>query len=139
MTTAVEGVAQAMPVSVKPRMEDVVDAVLAEGLAAGLGMDRANAEAFVYWMEDVVADIRRLDYPTHYLTRQELGQFHSILNAVIPDDTAPREGSAHEALGRFVLDPSKDEYGLRHSRTPDIEGEPSYCTVEVCISVLTTD
>lgn len=119
------------PVSRRQKLVEVANAV-----SQTANVNLKKAVRYINWVEDIVGIMRVCEYDTHYLTQDELLRYHDIMEAVMPDEMAPVPGSAHDLLERYVLDPSREEFGLRHSRSPDVAGTPEYCTVDLQLHII---
>jgi hypothetical protein len=93
-----------------------------------------DADATLSWIETFLDRARDGDYCTVFPTDTEMaGKQYRIFNQVIPHGvTAAAPGSAHEAIGTALLDPSRDELTLVHEQT---DAFPHYCTVRVSLGV----
>ncbi|MFZ1811982.1 MAG: hypothetical protein WAU02_00445 [Candidatus Saccharimonadales bacterium] len=141
MTAAVQtapvdtSTAPAMPspesVSPKPSKSVVLDLIMAEA-----GCTRSNAGNVLKWIDGLVKRARAARYGLVYPTAEELrSRNYAIFDQIMPHGEASKPGSAHEAVERFLLNPSRDEIGLIHDMT-DTPDNPSYCTVRVSLGVM---
>ena len=111
--------------------------VLVDAIKAETGASTKKARLFFAWIDNVVDIIRARGFQSHYLTDDELAHYHDLMEAVMPDNQAPSPGSAHDLLERYVLEPGRDEFGLRHSKSENFnQSSPAYCTVEVHLNVI---
>lgn len=96
---------------------------------------RDEAREMIEWLHSIVCDSRRKDYRLHFPRERTLNSSKYVLfEQVIPHSSAAKSNSAHAAIEAYVLDPSKDEFGLRHEMRE--RGGRFYCTVSVCINVM---
>ncbi len=98
--------------STKPSRREVLDAIVAEA-----GCSRAQAKRLLEFIEVACRSMRKHGDRHIHLTQDEIDSIHDTLEAVMPDDAAPREGSAHEKIDRYVL--VGDEITLRHTKVGD--------------------
>ena len=124
--------------TVKTPLDIAVDKVVAES-------DCTPAEAktmITDWLTPIVERSRRTGgtaYP--YDSEMFVGGYgstentrsYAILDRVMPHGEASTPGSAHEAIEKVVLDPSRDEYGLIHDQTGDTQ---RHCTVTTMIGTV---
>lgn len=96
----------------KPSRQEVLIAIMAEA-----GCSRSQAKRLLTFIEDACRRMRKHGERHLHLTQEEIDSIHHTLEAVMPDDTAPKEGSAHEKIDRYVL--VDDEITLRHTKMGD--------------------
>jgi hypothetical protein len=97
-----------------------------------LGYDIDIIKGYVEYWYFVVAACRDNGYKPLYITGYNFRRYHHILEATLPDDTVPEDGSAADLLGRYLLDPQCGELHLGHtnaSSPPRAED----CQAMVCI------
>lgn len=103
------------------------------------GCSRELACNTIDWLQSVVANVRHQDYEVHFPSTKALqSERYAVLETVIPHDSTAEPGSAHAAIEALVLDPSRDEFGLRHEmreRTTQ-RGHQLYCSIVVSLSVM---
>ncbi len=96
----------------KPTRQEVLEAIVYEA-----GCSRSQAKRLLQFIEDACRRMRKHGDRHIHLTQDEIDSIHDTLEAVMPDDMAPREGSAHEKIDRYVL--VGDEITLRHTKVGD--------------------
>lgn len=118
------------PISTKPHRNDVIGKIMEE-----TGCDREQADTFLRWIQSTIGGLRSAGKAIHYLTVGEMRRRHAILNAIAPDDTVAKPGSAHDLVQRFVLNPGRGELALTHSKRT--QHHRTYCSVEVGVMTVT--
>src|SRR5579871_3385228 len=96
----------------------------------------AHAVSTLDWIEGFIDRARRAGYRVQLPTTDQMAtpQYRTF-EAIIPHGASSHPGSAHEAVERALLDPSRDEFSLVHNQT-DEPGTRHFCTVQVCIGVM---
>lgn len=124
--------------TVKTPLDIAVDKVVAES-----DCTPAEAETMITdWLMPIVERSRRTGgtaYPSDSemfvggYGSTESTRSYAIFDQVMPHGEASAPGSAHEAIEKVVLDPSRDEYGLIHDQTGDRQ---RHCTVTTKIGTV---
>ncbi len=92
-----------------------------------------EAESTLEWINRFVHECREGGYyPVHPTDADMLGREYEIFDLVVPHDGTAKLGSAHKAIEKALLDPSKDEFALRHFQIK--VGSREDCNVEVCVN-----
>jgi hypothetical protein len=86
-----------------------LDAIVAEA-----GCSRSQAKRLLCFLEEACRAMRKHGTRRFHLRQEHIDSIHDVLEVVMPDDTAPSEGSAHEKIDKFVLVGS--ELTLRHTK-----------------------
>ncbi len=94
-----------------------------------------EAESTLDWINRFVVEARDYGYPVLHPTDDQMsGREYKIFDLVVPHDGTAKPGSAHKAIEEALLDPSKDEFAIRHFQLE--RGGHEYCNVEVCVNTL---
>lgn len=103
---------------------------------AETGCTEKQAADMIKWLDVYVRRARRTNYRSQYPTDGSMRtDEYRLFEQVIPHGATSREGSAHEAIERALLNPSMDEYTITHEGRDDAHS-PRYCQIQVAISVL---
>jgi hypothetical protein len=98
---------------------------------------RDLASSTLRWIEDLVVEARKSGQPRQYPSSAQMhSEQYGVFEQVMPHGTIAAPGSAHAAIEAAVLDPSRDEFGLRHENRDDATAARTYCHVTVEMSVL---
>ncbi len=111
-----------------------VDAIIAETYAKA-----STVKGFVQSMTDTMANMAETGGTIWFMPTSWLNRYHDILEAIAPDDTRSKPGSAFAALEAAVLDPRAGQLGLvhtSHERTYAGRRGQLHCTVDVTIDVV---
>lgn len=114
-----------LPEALKTDQQIAIERIMVEAECT-----RYEAMKTIAWVKKFVCAARRDNYATQYPTDEQLdsGEY-GIFDAIMPHGAGAQPGSAHEALEKLVLDPTRDEYSLRHN----MDGQ-GYCEVDILIS-----
>lgn len=103
--------------------------VAVDRIVAETGCSRNTAKKTIHWIGGFVERARASEYYTQYPTAGQLcSPLYVVFDKVIPHGKPSKPGSAHEAIERALLDPSCDEFSLRH----DMESR-EYCAVDILV------
>lgn len=98
-----------------PTRDEVIAATVEKYGHKGI-TDRQAGDLYDYWVG--VRDTGRenpADYQ-HLLMGQAKKRVHGVLSLVMPDDAVATPGSLHEMYERAILDPTRGEMALLHTR-----------------------
>jgi hypothetical protein len=94
------------------------------------------ASRTIDWINGFVEQCRAADYQTIYPTDVQMATLeYLVFDAIMPHGTVAQSGSAADLVGRFLLDPKRDETDLLHDAL-DEPHSPTYCTVRIALGVL---
>ena len=89
----------------RPTMGAVVRSIRDEACAKGYRCNRRQAWELYLLLRDAVVKARRSRYYRcqHVLSPRQYLRVHALLDVIMPDDTAPQPGSAHEVIQLSLL------------------------------------